>query len=528
MAYNLNEAKILIVDDVQLNLDLMKEILSEKGYQVATAINGKSAISKARANKFDLILLDLIMPDIDGFDVCSTLKSTPQTSQIPVIFLTGTKENDYITKGFNLGAVDYILKPFSKEELLARVNVHLTLRKYQEELIKSKEKAEASAQAKAIFLANVSHEIRTPMNGIIGMIDILKNTPLTSEQREYIDIIGISGENLLMIVDDVLDFSKIEAGQITFENIRFDLYSAIDEVIKILRYKAIQKNLEFTFNIAPEIPQYLMGDPLRLKQVLINLCSNAIKFTAKGYVRVHVKLVQKTSASVHLQFEVQDTGIGISKENQAKLFSSFAQAEVSTARKFGGTGLGLAISKNLVQMMGGEIGLESEEGKGATFHFNVALGLPETNADNAEKKAKKEDSTFHFTKLKILLAEDNVINQKVAILNLQKLGHEVLVVSDGLQALEIYKKEMPDLVFMDVKMPIMDGTEATIKIREFEKDNKILKKVPVVAMTANSQKSDKIEYIAAGMDDYLSKPFNINDLEQLFERIRKQLEDRIK
>jgi CheY-like chemotaxis protein len=271
-----------------------------------------------------------------------------------------------------------------------------------------------------------------------------------------------------------------------------------------------------------------MGDPLRLKQVLINLCSNAIKFTAKGYVRVHVKLVQKTSASVHLQFEVQDTGIGISKENQAKLFSSFAQAEVSTARKFGGTGLGLAISKNLVQMMGGEIGLESEEGKGATFHFNVALGLPETNADNAEKKAKKEDSTFHFTKLKILLAEDNVINQKVAILNLQKLGHEVLVVSDGLQALEIYKKEMPDLVFMDVKMPIMDGTEATIKIREFEKDNKILKKVPVVAMTANSQKSDKIEYIAAGMDDYLSKPFNINDLEQLFERIRKQLEDRIK
>lgn len=312
-------SKILIVDDVQLNLDLMKEILSDKGYLIATAINGKSAIAKAKAHKFDLILLDVILPDIDGFEVCSHLKSNPQTHDIPIIFLTAKKEKDSIIKGFNLGAVDYVPKPFSKEELLARVNLHLTLRKFQDNLILSKEMAEASAKAKAIFLANISHEIRTPMNGIIGMVDILKRTPLTTEQLEYIDIIGISGENLLMIINDVLDFSKIEAGQITFEHIRFNLCDEINEVIKILRYKAMQKNIDLSFEVASDVPQLLIGDPLRLKQVLINLCNNSIKFTTEGYVHVFVKLADQNESAVRLHFEVQDTGIGISPENQLKL-----------------------------------------------------------------------------------------------------------------------------------------------------------------------------------------------------------------
>lgn len=515
--------KILIVDDVQLNLDLMKEILSEQGYLIATAINGKSAIAKAKAHKFDLILLDVILPDINGFEVCSHLKANSQTHDIPIIFLTAKKEKDSIIEGFNLGAVDYISKPFIREELLARVNLHLSLRRFQEELIRSKEMAEASAQAKASFLANVSHEIRTPMNGIIGMIDILKRTSLTEEQHEYIDIIGISGENLLMIINDVLDFSKIEAGQITFEHIRFNLCDEVNEVIKILRYKAIQKGLDLSFEIAPEVPQLLIGDPLRLKQVLINLCNNAIKFTEEGYVHVFVKLVEVIENVVRLHVEVQDTGIGISKENQSKLFKSFSQADASTTRKFGGTGLGLAISKNLVQMMSGEIGIISEEGKGATFYFEAEFGIGEEDLTEKETQVL-EESVRNDRILKILLAEDNVINQKVAILNLQKLGHSVVVVSDGIQAVDAFLKESPDVVFMDVQMPNMDGVEATTKIREWEKANNVVNRVPIVAMTANILKSDKDLFVAAGMDDYLGKPFNVSELLRLFDRIHKQLE----
>lgn len=523
MAENLQEAKILIVDDVQLNLDLMRKILSEGGYQIATAINGKSAIAKARAHKFDLILLDLVMPDIDGFEVCSILKSNPQTQDIPVIFLTATKENNNITRGFNLGAVDYIPKPFSKEELLARVNLHLTLRRYQNELIRSKEKAEAEAEAKAYFLANFSHEIRTPMNGIIGMIDLLKRTPLTPEQQEYVDIIGVSGENLLMIINDVLDISKIEAGQISFEYIRFNLTEELNEVVKILRYKALEKQLDFNCLIDQDVPECLIGDPLRLKQVLINLCNNAIKFTEKGYVRVHVKTVARNGNNVRLNFQVLDSGIGISSENQAKLFKSFAQAEVSTTRKYGGTGLGLAISKNLVHMMGGEIGVNSQEGNGSVFYFDGEFGIAEVKL-SAKDPGKIDAPLRSYRTLKILLAEDNVINQKVAILNMQKIGHTVMVVTDGEQAFNAFVNELPDVIFMDVKMPRVDGVEATIKIRDYEKKNNRKNKVPIIAITANTEKSDIDFYFRSGMDDYLCKPFNNCDFESLFERIYQQLD----
>lgn len=525
MKDNTQSSKILIVDDVQLNLDLMKDILSEKGYMIATAINGKSALAKARAHKFDLILLDVVLPDIDGFEVCTALKSNPQTQDIPIIFLTANKENYSIVKGFQLGAVDYIPKPFSREELQARVNLHLTLRKYQEELIRSKELAEAAAKAKAIFLANISHEIRTPMNGIIGMIDILKRTELTEEQHEYIDIIGISGENLLMIINDVLDFSKIEAGQITFEHIRFNLPDEVNEVIKILRYKALEKKLDLSCQIGPDVPDLLIGDPLRLKQVLINLCNNAIKFTKQGYVHICIDLQDVVDNQVRLYFEVQDTGIGISPENQAKLFKSFSQADVSTTRKFGGTGLGLAISKNLVQLMNGNIGIISEEGKGATFYFDAEFGIAAETLSESENQ-QLENSLVPDKKMKILLAEDNVINQKVAILNLEKLGHSVLLVSNGLQAVEKCISESPDVVFMDIQMPEMDGVVATAKIREWEKANQVQVRIPIVAMTANTLKSDKDLFLAAGMDDYLSKPFNSAELIRVLDRVNKQIDRR--
>jgi signal transduction histidine kinase len=526
MQDNSQTSRILIVDDVQLNLDLMKDILSDQEYQIATAINGKSALAKARAHKFDLILLDVVLPDIDGFEVCSILKSNSQTQDVPIIFLTAKREKDSIVKGFQLGAVDYIPKPFSKEELLARVNLHLSLRKAQAELIQSKENAEASAKAKGIFLANISHEIRTPMNGIIGMIDILKRTQLTAEQHEYIDIIGISSENLLMIINDVLDFSKIEAGQVTFEQISFILTDEINEVTKILRYKAMQKGLELSFQIEPDVPELLIGDPLRLKQVLINLCNNSIKFTAEGYVRIKVSMVNKNDQLVRLNFEVQDSGIGISPENQSKLFKSFSQAETSTTRKYGGTGLGLAISKNLVQMMNGNIGIISEEGHGAIFHFEAEFGIDVVTQPVPESKIENIISTSD-KKYKILLAEDNVINQKIAILNLEKLGHSVIPVSDGIQAVEAFVRELPDLIFMDIQMPNMDGVEATEKIREWEFQHKVQKSVPIVAMTGNVLESDKELFAKTGMNEYLGKPFNNSDLIAVLNKIENIIDIRV-
>lgn len=518
--------KILIVDDVQLNLDLMKDILSDKDYMIATAINGKSAVAKAKAHHFDLILLDVILPDIDGFEVCRQLKSTEQTKNIPIIFLTAITGNENIIKGFQLGAVDYIPKPFSKEELIARVNLHLTLRRIQDELIHSKEKAEAAAKAKALFLANISHEIRTPMNGIIGMVDILKRTKLEREQQEYLDIIGVSGENLLGIINDVLDFSKVEAGQITFERIRFNLFKEITEVMKVLGFMAEQKKLDLSLEIEPNVPELMIGDPLRLKQVLINLCNNSIKFTSRGFVKVNVSLVSKDLQVIRLHFEVQDSGIGISHENQKKLFSSFSQADASTTRKYGGTGLGLAISKNLVQLMNGTVGIISEEGKGAIFHFNCDFGVatPILNANETKETELVENIN---RKLKILLAEDNIINQKVAILNLEKLGHEVMVANNGFEAVSKFVNEKPDVIFMDIQMPEMDGIEATRKIRDWESDNNVAYNIPIVAMTANTLKSDIELFKSTGMDDYLSKPFNVNELVHLIDRLNARLDNNI-
>lgn len=522
MKDNEQPSKVLIVDDVQLNLDLMKEILSEQGYMIATAVNGRSAIAKAKAHKFDLILLDIILPDIDGFEVCAHLKSNPQTQDIPIIFLTAKKEKDSLIKGFQLGAVDYIPKPFSKEELLARVNLHLTLRKTQEELIRSKELAEAAGQAKSTFLANMSHEIRTPMNGIVGMVDILKRTSLTSEQLEFLDIIEISTENLLVIINDILDYTKIEAGQITLDSIRFYLKYEVGEVIKLLNIKAEQKNLKFNFSIAPNVPELIIGDPLRLKQILINLCNNSIKYSTEGFVKIRIEAISSSEKKIRLKFEVEDSGIGISPENQKKLFKSFTQADASTTRKFGGSGLGLAISKNLIQLMNGDIGIISEEGKGSIFYFDVEFSIPaESLSVSEDNKINQLESSI--SKLKILLVEDNLIIQKVATLNLKKMGHKVSVAPNGIKAVEMFKNEAFDLIFMDIQMPEMDGVEATTLIREWERINNIMNQIPIVAMTANTLQSDKEHFKMVGMNDYLGKPFNNAELAHVVERISRKL-----
>lgn len=379
---------------------------------------------------------------------------------------------------------------------------------------KAYDKAELSSHYKSLFLANMSHEIRTPLNGIIGFTRILKQGELSEEQKEQLDIIDFSSENLLSIINDIIDYSKIEANQLMLENITVNLIQVLNEIHKMLLMKANEKGLELRLNIHPDTPTWIKGDQTRIKQVLINFINNALKFTEKGFVNIHVKPIENKQNKVLLRFEIADTGIGVSKENHAKLFKVFSQAEVSTARKFGGSGLGLAISKQLTNMMGGEVGFDSELGKGSTFWFT---GLYELSKE--PKKVEEKDNTdLSKNDLKILLVEDNIINQKVATAIFSSIGKNVKIANNGQEGLDNFKKENFDLIFMDIQMPIMDGYEAAKQIRKFEEQENRTEKVSIIAMTANALKGEKEKCLSFGMTDYLSKPFKPEDLYKVITR----------
>jgi len=357
------------------------------------------------------------------------------------------------------------------------------------------------------------------MNGVVGMVEALKSTKLDDDQKEYLDIIDISSENLLSVINDILDFSKVEAGQIEFENITFNIHDSIEEVIKMVSFKTAQKNLYLDFNFDKNIPTYLIGDPLRIKQVLINLINNATKFTSVGGITIDCQLLNKDSINAEIKVIVNDTGIGIPADQKNKLFKSFTQADASTTRKFGGTGLGLAISKSLTKMMSGKIGVESEEGRGSSFWFTAKLTM-------ASEELLKEEFSITASEsesipLTILVAEDNAINQRVAIFNLEKFGHKVDVAENGEIAVKMFKEKAYDIVFMDIQMPIMDGISATKQIRSYELNTGKIKKTPIIAMTANTLKGDKENFMNAGMTDYIGKPFKANELSMLILNITK-------
>ncbi len=378
--------------------------------------------------------------------------------------------------------------------------------------------ASSSDVAKSSFLANMSHEIRTPMNGIIGMAQLLSDTGLTREQAEYVEAITTSSDSLLALINNILVLSKIEAGRIELEQADFNLEILLKEIWALLRPTTDEKGLSFDCTIEENVPISLIGDPVRLKEILINLAANAVKFTRKGGIKVHVQLKERDELGILLLFKVIDSGIGIPMGKQGKLFKSFSQVDVSTTREYGGTGLGLNISKQLAEIMGGDIGVESREGEGSTFWFTALLDCQEEQEKREGTKSHKAKRTIpkkqnsSLTGLSILVAEDNRVNQQIALKMLTSLGHVVIIANNGLEAVELVKKERFDLILMDGSMPEMDGFEATRIIRKSGFTN------PIIAFTAHAMSGDREEFIFAGMDDYITKPVKKEILIKTIER----------
>ena len=504
---------VLVADDDAINREVIRANLT-RNFRVVEAEDGASCLEMIQKEKFDLLLLDIMMPGISGYDVLATLQeSHSEQSSLPVVVLSAKDQPSAITKAFKMGAVDYVTKPFHREELLARIQTHVTLRRNAHEIMTQKvtearlrEKkalAETADQAKSEFLANMSHEIRTPMNAIIGLSQLALKTELSNKQRDYLVKIQSSAHNLLGIINDILDFSKIEAGKLSLESVPFYLDKVLDDLFYTLQVKVEEKNLEMLIKCPREVPTELEGDPLRLRQVLINLGNNAVKFTEQGgTIILTVAVAEETPEKIQLHYSVQDTGIGMTQKQLEQLFKPFSQADGSTTRQYGGTGLGLAICKRIVEMMHGRIWVESTWGQGSTFHFTAdfkrSVGLEKRHLVVSED----------LKGMRVLAVDDNEASREILEDVLRGLSFEPTLLASGEEALaeldasDAEKRPYP-LLLLDWRMPGMNGLEVSQAIRKRRQ-----KSIKIIMLTAFAREDIMQKAQGAGVNAFLLKPVN--------------------
>jgi len=516
--------KIIIVDDNAANLSVGRNLLKAY-YEVYPAPSAAKLFDILEKIIPDLILLDVNMPEMNGYEAIKVLKADHRFASIPVIFLTAKNDEESEMEGFDLGAADYVTKPFSGPLLLRRIASQLLLQQQNRDLIASRAalqdyadnlelKVREKTAAKTVFLASMSHEIRTPMNSIIGFSELALDDNISLKTKGYLTKILENSEWLLHIINDILEITNIESGKIDLNNVKFNLHEVLNGCHKMFMPRASEYGLMLNFYIDPAIDKALMGDPVRLRQALTHLLSNAIKFTRSGVVEFQIEARKKTKNTVNVHFEIGDTGIGMTPEQLEIIFEPFTQVESGTTRKYGGTGLGLTITKNIVEMMGGAISVESTPGVGSKFSFEISFDTVSESEEACEDNTALSGLKKPRFEGEILVCEDNIMNQQVVTEYLAKVGLSAVVAENGRIGVEMVRSRMQegssdkqfDLIFMDIHMPVMDGIDATGKILELGAG------VPIVAMTANIMPEDVEKYKAIGMVDCVGKPFTAQEL----------------
>ncbi|MCA5006804.1 response regulator [Sphingobacterium bovistauri] len=518
----MKKINLLILDDKEENIISLEALLGDiENINIISTTDPNEALKLCWKNDIYIALVDVQMPDINGFEFVSLLKANPKTSHIIAIMVTAiSKEDKYLIKGLQSGAVDYLYKPLNPEITIAKVNAFVKQVIIQEEIIQknaeleqsklaliaSNKEAEHARKSKEIFLANMSHEIRTPINGIMGIMHMLKNSPLNSEQMDWVKRLDTASNSLLMIINDILDISKIDSGMMKIEYESFNLRDLIEETTNIFRIKAENKNLLLDVIIGDNLPQIVRFDALRLQQILTNFISNALKFTQEGKIEFYIdKLSQKENVN-RIQFAVKDTGIGIKPESVDKIFQEFEQGDDRITKKFGGTGLGLAIVKKLAKLLNGEVLAESNFGEGSTFSFIVDIESETENTLDRKKENLQFTELQKLNNLKILVAEDNDLNSFMLAHMLRTWECEVNIVKNGRLALDALEVDRYNLVLMDTHMPVMSGFEAITEIRNSLDPQ--LSNMPIITISASVMEHEQKAAFEVGADDVIGKPFH--------------------
>ncbi len=533
---------ILVVDDTPTNLRLAQAIFESEGFSVMLADSGETALSQAAGNLPDIVLLDVRMPGMGGIAALGQLKA--MAPELQVVMVTADADVQTAVEALKRGAEDFLVRPVQSDRLVLTVRHALERRALkaqvenlrrrkdlEQELTTARDAAVEMARLKSEFLARMSHEIRTPLNAMVGLTELLLLSDISASARQQLETIHSSGQLLVTIINDILDFSKLEAGMTVLDHTRFELAALLQDTVEAFAPTVSSKGLALDSRIDPEVPQRLVGDPQRLRQVLNNLISNALKFTAQGHVSLTVTKLEETKDDVLIGFEIQDTGIGIPAEVHERLFQPFVQADGSTSRAYGGTGLGLVIAARIIEQMHGRISFRSAPGKGSTFYCNARFGKegsPQAGCEamtaapcgaadgeaNVLMQPNPNEGDWR-RRIAVLVVDDNSANRFVSPLQLAALGYTADAVQDGFKALEVLSHRDYGIVLMDCEMPGIDGYETTAEIRRREGP---LKHTVIIAVTAHAFAAIRDRCLAAGMDDYLAKPVTLKPLATALDR----------